>query len=61
MKTEAQKRARRNYEKKLKQIIIRFYPKQEDQRLYEWIKEQENSTGYIKDLVTQDMKNKGRL
>lgn len=56
-RTDAQKRALNNYRKKTKQIIIRFYPNDEDEKLYDWIKSQENVTEYIKSLVKGDMSN----
>ena len=58
-RTDAQKRALNNYRKKTKQIIIRFYPNDEDEKLYEWIKSQENVTEYIKGLVKGDMEKQG--
>jgi muramidase (phage lysozyme) len=61
MPTDAQRRAQNKYRKKIKQIITKFYPNEQDQQMYEWIKSQDNATSYIKDLVLQDMKNKGQL
>ena len=61
MPTDAQRRAQNKYRKKVKQIITKFYPNEQDQQMYEWIKAQDNATSYIKDLVLQDMKNKGQL
>lgn len=56
-RTDAQKRALNNYRKKnVKQVTIRFYQGEEDQALYEWIKSRENVTGYLKNLVKEDMK-----
>lgn len=58
MRTDAQRRAQNKYQKKIKQLIIKFYPKEEDQELYEWIKSQESINAYIKGLVIQDMENR---
>lgn len=57
MKTEAQKRAENNYRKKLKQLVIRFYPNERDEAVYEWLKAQKNTTEYVKNLVFEDMQN----
>lgn len=57
MVSEAQRKATNNYRKKnVKQIILRFYPGERDQELYEWIKSQDNVTAYLKELVEKDMK-----
>lgn len=56
MVTDAQKRAKAKYEKAhTKQIIIRFYPTENDEEMYAWIKSQENVTAYLKALVKADM------
>ncbi len=58
MDTPAQKRAKNNYQKKVKVFRLQFYPYNErDQKLYEHIKAQENTTQYLKRLIEQDMKN----
>lgn len=54
MKTDAQRRAKNKYEReKVKSMTLKFYPK--DHQLYNWIKSQDNSAGYIKELVAKDM------
>ena len=56
MKTDAQRRAENAYRKKTKQIVNRYYPNSEsDEDLYEWLKSQENTTEYLKNLVREDM------
>ena len=56
MKTDAQRRAENAYRKKTKQITIRFYPNEEDDEIYAWIKSRDNVTEYLKDLVRDDMR-----
>lgn len=56
MVTEAQKRANAAYRKKsVKQLTMRFYPSDEDEEMYAWLKSQENTTEYLKALVRADM------
>lgn len=58
MATDAQRRAASAYRKKsVRQIVMRFYPGEEDAALYEWIKSHENVNRYLKSLVEKDMKN----
>ena len=58
MVSEAQKRAVSAYRKKsVKQLTVRFYPSEEDEAMYRWLKSQENTTEYIKSLVRNDMPN----
>lgn len=58
MVTEAHKRAVSTYRKKnVKQIVMRFYPGDDDAALYEWIKSHENVNEYLKNLVRDDMQN----
>ena len=60
MQTEAQRRATSNYRKKVKQLTIRFYPNSDaDEEMYEWLKSQDNTTDYIKKLISADMQNRG--
>lgn len=60
MQTEAQRRATSNYRKKVKQLILRFYPNSDaDEEMYEWLKSQDNTTDYIKKLISADMQNRG--
>ena len=54
MVTEAQKRANEKYRKEnVKQIAIRFYPSEHD--IYEFVKSQENVSGFIKQLIREAM------
>lgn len=56
MVTEAQKRANAAYRKKsVKQLTMRFYPSDEDEAMYAWLKSQENTTEYLKALIRADM------
>lgn len=60
MQTEAQRRATSNYRKKVKQLTLRFYPNSDaDEEMYEWLKSQDNTTDYIKKLISADMQNRG--
>lgn len=59
MVTEAQKRANAAYRKKsVKQLTMRFYPNDEDEEMYAWLKSQENTTEYLKALVRADMESR---
>lgn len=59
MQTEAQRRATNNYRKKVKQLTIRFYPNSDaDEEMYTWLKSQDNTTDYIKNLISADMQNR---
>lgn len=56
MVSEAQKRAASKYRKKsVKQLTIRFYPGEADESMYKWLKDQPNTTEYIKGLIADDM------
>lgn len=60
MQTEAQRRAASNYRKKVKQLTIRFYSNSDaDEEMYAWLKSQENTTDYIKKLISSDMQVSG--
>lgn len=55
---DSQRRANNEYRKRsTKSIAIRFYPGEEDERIYQWLKDQENTTAYLKSLVKNDMEN----
>lgn len=51
--TEAQKRAKEKYNKKVTKIAIEFYPHEAD--LLQKVKEQPNKQGYIKELIKKDL------
>ena len=55
--SDAQKRAQAAYRKKVKQIIVRFYPNStDDETLYDWVKNRPEGAGdYIKALIAADM------
>lgn len=51
--SEAQRRAQKNYRKKVKQVVVGFAPQEAD--LYEWLCEQPAKATYIKGLIREDM------
>lgn len=53
MISEAEKRAKAKYRQKTKQVSLVFYPTEKD--LLEWLNQQDNKAGYIKNLIRQDM------
>lgn len=58
MASEAQRRANARYDKaNAKQVGLKFYPPDYD--LYEWVKSQDNTAGYIKRLIREDMERRG--
>ena len=62
MTYDAQKRATAAYRKRsVKQLVIRFYPNDDDQDMYTWLKAQNNTTEYIKSLIREDMNNEREL
>lgn len=51
--SEAQKRANKKYRnEKMKQLVVRFSP--HEMELYDWLKRQDNISGYLKGLVKMD-------
>ena len=62
MTYDSQKRATAAYRKRsVKQLVIRFYPNENDENMYTWLKEQDNTTEYIKSLIRKDMHNEREL
>ncbi len=53
-RSEAQKRADQKYKKKVKKVLLEFYPTEEE--LIEHLEKQEKKQTYIKDLIREDMK-----
>lgn len=54
MLTDAQKRAKSKYERQhVKQVKLVMYPTEKD--LIEWLEQQPNKQGYIKELIRKDM------
>ncbi len=52
--SEARRRANAKYAREnVKQVGVKFYPAETD--LYEWVKAQGNTQGYIKGLIRADM------
>lgn len=55
--TDAQKRAQATYRKKsVRQAVVKFYPAEVD--VWEWLQTQDNRSGYIKQLIRDDMERK---
>lgn len=62
MTYDSQKRATAAYRKRsVKQLVIRFYPNDDDENMYRWLKAQNNTTEYIKSLIREDMHNEREL
>ena len=62
MTYDSQKRATAAYRKRsVKQLVIRFYPNDDDENMYKWLKAQNNTTEYIKSLIREDMNNERKL
>lgn len=62
MTYDSQKRATAAYRKRsVKQLVIRFYPNDDDENMYRWLKAQNNTTEYIKSLIREDMNNEREL
>ena len=62
MTYDSQKRATAAYRKRsVKQLVIRFYPNDDDENMYKWLKAQNNTTEYIKSLIQEDMNNEREL
>lgn len=53
MKTQSQIEAQRRYRKKVKRILVEFYPTESD--LIEHLEQQEKKQTYIKDLIRMDL------
>ena len=53
MSTEAQKRAKQKYQKKVKRITVEFYPSESD--LVEQVEKQPKVQSYIKSLIKKDI------
>lgn len=51
--SEAQKRARKKYQKNITRLTVDFYPT--EKRLVDKIKEQPKKQTYIKDLIRSDI------
>ena len=52
--TDAQKRAARKYDKKIKRVVVEFFPT--DAELIEHLNKQEKTATYIKNLIREDIK-----
>ena len=57
MASEAQRKAVKNYKKKINRFTVDFYPADND--LWEQLQKQPNKQGYIKNLIRQDIKKGG--
>ena len=58
MRTEAQKRAKKAYKKKCRELRVMLYPT--DQDIMDKIESVEQYTPYIKELIRKDIKEAGR-
>lgn len=57
---QSQRDAVKKYKKKVNRFSIEFYPT--DNGLWEWLNEQPNKQGYIKNLILADMeKSQGEI
>lgn len=52
--TEAQKKAARAYDKKVRRVVVEFFPT--DAKLIEQLNKQEKVATYIKNLIREDIK-----
>lgn len=52
--TEAQKKAAREYDKKVRRVVVEFFPT--DEKLIEQLNKQEKVATYIKNLIREDIK-----
>ncbi len=59
MATDAQKRAKNKYGKKVKRITVNFYPTERE--LFAHLSNQENKQGYIKSLIREEMLRDGPI
>ena len=57
MVTDAQKKARHKYQSKIRRFTVDFYPTEAE--LWEHLQSQPKKQTYIKDLIREDIKNKG--
>lgn len=58
MLTEARKKARDKYNKENYKVVSFKLSKKYDEDIIEFLDEQENKQGYIKELIKQDMQRK---
>ena len=56
MTSDAQKKAVKNYKKKVKRMTVEFHPSETE--LYEHIQTQPKKQTYIKDLIRNDIERK---
>lgn len=52
--TEAQKKAAREYDKKVRRVVVEFFPT--DEKLIDQLNKQEKVATYIKNLIREDIK-----
>lgn len=52
--TDAQRRAAKTYDKKIKRVVVEFFPT--DSELIEHLNKQEKKATYIKNLIREDIK-----
>lgn len=62
MRTEYQKRADKNFAKKLRRFVFDLNRHDEDEaRIIEHLEQQQNKTEYLKDLILKDIQHKQRM
>lgn len=48
--------AKKRYKQKTKRIYLDFYPTKKDEELYNFVSEHKSKQGYIKGLISKDIK-----
>ena len=56
--SEAEKRAKTKYMKKIRQLMVKFNLETDEGNLFQYVEERTNMQGYIKDLIRKDMEGK---
>lgn len=56
--SEAEKRAKTKYMKKIRQVMVKFNLETDEGDLFKYVEERTNMQGYIKDLIRKDMEGK---
>lgn len=56
--SEAEKRAKTKYMKKVRQLMVKFNLETDEGDLFQHVEDRINMQGYIKDLIRKDMEGK---
>lgn len=56
--SEAEKRAKTKYMKKIRQLMVKFNLETDEGDLFQHVEDRTNMQGYIKDLIRKDMEGK---